>query len=224
MDAAASEFKPGEAAGGRGKVSFESPSIVKISEFRPQPRPLEALPDFSPASRRLASAASAPEFKLSFSSGAVDALSESFSRKVAFDSPSIARVSEFQPHGSPTSTYGRTLSSPNRYGASSDGTCTAEPLACPLRRPPTPRRPSPPLQHLSMPIILCLPHLHLRRTPQSISTITARVDRSSQRKQVMAAGASFLHLRTLFATVTPPPPSLSTPLTTYCGPGICLVK
>jgi PAB-dependent poly(A)-specific ribonuclease subunit 2 len=128
MDAAASEFKPGEAAGGRGKVSFESPSIVKISEFRPQPRPLEAVPDFSPASRRLASAASAPEFKSSFSSGAIDALSESFSRKVAFDSPSIARVSEFQPQGSSTSTYGRTLSSPNRYGASSDGTCTAEAL------------------------------------------------------------------------------------------------
>ena len=92
MDAAASEFKPGEAAGGRDKVSFESPSITKIAEFKPQMRSPGPIADFSPASRRLASAASAPEFKSSFGSGAVDALASSFSRKVAFDSPSITRV------------------------------------------------------------------------------------------------------------------------------------
>ena len=97
MDAAASEFKFGHAGGGRGKISFESPSIVKLSEFKPQMPPPAAAPDFSPASRRLVSAASAPEFKSSFSNGAVDTLTESFSRKLAFDSPSIARVGEFKP-------------------------------------------------------------------------------------------------------------------------------
>ena len=101
MDAAASEFKFGHAGGGRGKISFESPSIVKLSEFKPQMPPPAAAPDFSPASRRLVSAASAPEFKSSFSNGAVDTLTESFSRKLAFDSPSIARVGEFKPQAAP---------------------------------------------------------------------------------------------------------------------------
>lgn len=105
MDAAASEFKFGHAGGGRGKISFESPSIVKLSEFKPQVPPPAAAPDFSPASRRLVSAASAPEFKSSFSNGAVDTLTENFSRKLAFDSPSIARVIEFKPQAASTGLY-----------------------------------------------------------------------------------------------------------------------
>jgi hypothetical protein len=118
MDAAASEFKFG-GAGGRAKISFESPSIVKLSEFSPQLPPPASVPDFSPASRRLVSAASAPEFKSSFSSGAVDALSEGFSRKLAFDSPSIARVSEFKPQGALTGTYEEPFSP---YNAALEGT------------------------------------------------------------------------------------------------------
>ena len=123
MDAAASEFKPGGAGGGRDKISFESPSIVKLSEFKPQMRPPGSVPEFSPASRRLASAASAPEFKLTFGSGAIDALAESLSRKVSFESPSIARVSEFKPQVSSMRTNSGPFLSPAPYGAGSDGTC-----------------------------------------------------------------------------------------------------
>ena len=126
MDAAASEFKPGEAAVNRGKISFESPSIVKLSEFKPQSRSPGPVLDFSPASRRLASSASAPEFMLPSSSGAVDALAVSFSRKTLFDSPSIARVSEFQPQGSSTITYGGNFASHAPYVAPSDGRCCSQ--------------------------------------------------------------------------------------------------
>lgn len=121
MDAAASEFKPGEADGRRDKISFESPSIVKLSEFKPQMFSSGPVADFSPASRRLASAASAPEFTSSFSGGVVNALASSFSRKVAFDSPSIARVSEFKPESSSTNTFGASHSSLASYDAASDG-------------------------------------------------------------------------------------------------------
>ena len=158
MDAAASEFKPGGAGGGRDKISFESPSIVKLSEFKPQMRPSGLIPDFSPASRRLASAASAPEFKLSFGSGAIDALAESLSRKVSFESPSIARVSEFKPQGSSMGMYAGPFSSPAQHGSGSDGTHTSPHVpGRHFRMLPHPH--SPTLQDPFTSTVSCLHHL-----------------------------------------------------------------
>jgi hypothetical protein len=187
MDAAASEFKPGEAEVGRGKISFDSPSIVKLSEFKPQMLSPGLAPDVSPASRRLASAAAAPEFKFSFNDVAADKLSEGFSRKMTFDSPSITRVSEFQPQGPSTSTYGSTISSPAHHVASSDGTCNSQ-LAhcCSVSRH---RRASPAQQDSLISMDLHLHHLQLTR--QATTLVKALVGHSSLQKQTMDSGAWF---------------------------------